>query len=78
MDTDDKQREDVKKKGDVLYCRNFPPELKERCEGLAGFLGMTISQFVAEILDEETKDQKSTHEAVKQWYKTKKSKRNTT
>jgi hypothetical protein len=77
MSTDDKQQADGKKTGDILYCRNFPSELKKRCEGLAGFLGMSITEFVAEILEEETKDQIPTHEAVKQWYTAKKSKRKT-
>ena len=43
-------------------------ELKERCEGIAAFLGKSISEFVAELLDEETKQMKATHEAVKRWY----------
>ena len=69
--------DETKKKGDVLYCRNFPSELKKRCEGLAGFLGMSITEFVADILEEETREQAVTHEGVKRWYAAKKAKRKT-
>jgi len=64
-----------KKKGPTLFCRNFPAELKKRCDGLAGFLGMSITDFVAEILEEETKEMMENHEAAKRWYDTKVKKR---
>jgi predicted DNA-binding protein len=57
---------------DVLYCGKFPKELKERCEGIAGFLGKTITDFVAEILEHETKDLIEHHEAIKRWYEDRK------
>jgi predicted DNA-binding protein len=60
----------------TLYCRNFPAELKKRCDGLAGFLGKSITDFVAEILEEETKEMIEHHEAAKRWYEAKSKKRN--
>jgi hypothetical protein len=56
------------RKSDVLYCGKFPADLKKRCEGMAGYLGQTITDFVAEILEAETKDVKGAHDAVKQWH----------
>jgi hypothetical protein len=58
-------------KSDVLYCGKFPSELKERCEGIAGFLGKSITQFVAEVLDRETRDVIEHHAAIKRWYEAK-------
>lgn len=55
-------------KSDILYCRKFPPELKQRCEGIAGFLGQTITEFVAAILEEETKELKEAHQTVRRWH----------
>lgn len=52
----------------ALYCGNFPPELKERCESIAGALRITITEFVAEILDDETRELKGSYEAIMQWY----------
>jgi hypothetical protein len=67
-----------KPKSSTLYCRNFPAELKKRCDGLAGFLGKSITDFVAEILEEETKEMIESHEAAKRWYEAKLKKRNRT
>lgn len=58
-------------RSDVLYCGKFPAELKERCEGIAGFLGKSITQFVAEVLDRETRDIIEHHNAIKRWYEAK-------
>lgn len=62
----------------TLYCRNFPAELKKRCDGLAGFLGISITDFVAEILEEETKEMTNNHLAAKRWYEAKSKKRDQT
>jgi len=64
-----------KPKGPTLFCRNFPADLKKRCDGIAGFLGKSITDFVAEILEEETKEMIENHEAVKRWYDVKSKKR---
>lgn len=58
----------TREKTPALYCGNFPPELKERCESIAGALRKSITEFVAEILDDETQDLKSSCEAISRWY----------
>ena len=58
-------------KANVLYCGNFPPDLKKRCEDMAGLLRQSISEFVAEILEAETldvaEDLRKASEAVTRW-----------
>ena len=49
-------------KSSILYCRKFPPDLKKRCEGIAGFLGQSITEFVADILEDETREMKAVRE----------------
>lgn len=55
-------------KRDVLYLSPFPPELKERCEGIAGFLGVSVSKFVAHVIRENTKDLDEFHASLKRKY----------
>ncbi len=61
---------------DTLYCSNFPAELKKRCDDMASMLKMSLTQFVAYILDEETKSVKNdvtkAREAVERWHETRK------
>jgi hypothetical protein len=52
----------------ALYCGDFPVELKERCESIAGALRMSISKFVEEILEDETRELKGSYETIMQWY----------
>jgi hypothetical protein len=52
----------------ALYCGDFPPELKERCESIAGALRMSISEFVEEILEDETRELKGSYETIMQWH----------
>jgi len=72
MTTSEKEREhgkgEEKQKDPALYCGNFPPELKERCESIAGALRISITKFVAEILDDETRELKGSYEAIMRWY----------
>jgi hypothetical protein len=52
----------------ALYCGDFPTELKERCESIAGALRMSISKFVEEILEDETRELKGSYETIMQWH----------
>jgi predicted DNA-binding protein len=72
MDTSGKEdrneRREGKQKTPPLYCHNFDPELKKRCERIAGYLGKSVSDFVAEILEDETEELKEHLLAVDRWY----------
>jgi hypothetical protein len=59
---------DKSDKTPALYCGNFPSELKERCESIAGALRMSISKFVEEILEDETRELKGSYETIMQWH----------
>ncbi len=59
----------TKEKNPPLYCGDFSPELKERCEAIAGALRITMTDFVAGILDDETKDLQVSVDAIARWYK---------
>jgi|SRR5271166_6196604 len=60
-----------KDKHPALYCGDFPPEIKDRCERIAGALRITITDLVAGILDDETKALKPGVDAITSWYKQK-------
>jgi hypothetical protein len=57
-----------KKRNPALYCGDFDPNLKERCERIAGYLHKSISEFVAEILEDETLELKEHLAAIDRWY----------
>ena len=59
----------TKDKHPPLYCGDFSPELKERCEAIAGALRITMTEFVAGILDDETHDLQASVDAIARWYK---------
>jgi len=42
---------------------------------MAGYLGQSITEFVAGILEKETSQMKPSHDAVKLWYETRKRQR---
>jgi hypothetical protein len=57
-----------KKRNPALYCGDFDPSLKERCERIAGYLHKSTSEFVAEILEDETSELKEHFAAIDRWY----------
>ena len=57
-----------KDKHPALYCGDFPPEIKDRCERIAGALRITITELVAGILDDETRPLKPGVDAITNWY----------
>jgi len=60
-----------KDKHPALYCGDFPPEIKDRCERIAGALRITITELVARILDDETRALKPGVDAITGWYEQK-------